>query len=155
MGGEASIEGDVYSYGILLLEMFIGKRPSDDMFKDGHNLHNFVEMALPEKLVQIVDPILLPREVDEAPIAIVATTEDNNGNGMQVDEEAQGISNFRQMDPNVHKCIASILEIGLACSMESPKDRMKMKEVTRELHLIKSAFLGSGISRGGFRRIQV
>ena len=59
------------------------------------------------------------------------------------------------MDPNVHKCLVSILEIGLACSMQSPKDRMKMKEVTRELHLIKSAFLGSGISRGGFRRTQV
>ncbi|KAK7858540.1 hypothetical protein CFP56_011554 [Quercus suber] len=65
------------------------------------------------------------------------------------------ILNFCQMDPNVHKCLASILETGLACSMESSKDRMKMKEVTRELHLIKSAFLGSGISRGGFRRIQV
>ncbi|KAK4579474.1 hypothetical protein RGQ29_029228 [Quercus rubra] len=155
MGGEASIEGDVYSYGILLLEMFIGKRPSDDMFKDGHNLHNFVEMALPEKLVQIVDPILLPREVDEAPIAIVAAREDNNGNEMQVDEEAQGIANLCQMDLNEHKCLVSILEIGLACSMESPKDRMKMKEVTKELHLIKNVFLGSGINRDGFRRIQV
>uniref|UniRef100_A0A7N2R9W5 non-specific serine/threonine protein kinase n=2 Tax=Quercus lobata TaxID=97700 RepID=A0A7N2R9W5_QUELO len=155
MGGKASIEGDVYSYGILLLEMFIGRRPTDDMFKDGLNLHNFAKMALPENLVQIVNPILLPREVNEASTAIVATTEDNNGNGMQVDEEAQGISNFYQMDPNVHKCLASILETGLACSMESPKDRMRMKEVTRELHLIKTAFLGSGINRGGFRRIQV
>ena len=53
--------------------MFLGKRPTDNMFKDGLNLHNFAKMALPEKLVQIVDPILLPREVDEAPIAIVAT----------------------------------------------------------------------------------
>ena len=112
-------------------------------------------MALPENLVLIVNPILLSREVDEAPTAIVAPTEDNNGNGMQVDEEAQGISNFYQMDPNVHKCLASILETGLAYSIELPKDRMKMKEVTRELHLIKTAFLGSGISRGGFRRIQV
>ena len=72
MGGEASIEADVYSYGILLLEMFLGKRPTDDMFKDGLNLHNFAKMALLEKLVQIIDPILLPREVDEAPIAIMA-----------------------------------------------------------------------------------
>ena len=51
MGGKASIEGDVYSYGILLLEMFIGRRPTDDMFKDGLNLNNFAKMALPEKLV--------------------------------------------------------------------------------------------------------
>ena len=155
MGGEASIEADVYSYGILLLEMFLAKRPTDDMFKDDINLHNFAKMALPEKLVQIVDPILLPREVDETPIAIVAARDYNNGNEIQEDVEAKGISNLCQMDPNVHKCLVSILEIGLACSMESPKDRMKMKEVTRELHLIKSAFLGSAICKSEIRRIQV
>ncbi|XP_050249277.1 putative receptor-like protein kinase At3g47110 [Quercus robur] len=155
MGGKASIEADVYSYGILLLEMFLGKRPTDDMFKDGLNLHNFAKMALPEKLVQIVDPILLPREVDEAPTAIVAAREYNNGNEIQADVESQGIPNFCQMDPNVHKYLVSILETGLACSMESPKDRMKMKEVTRELHLIKKAFLSSTIRRCEFRRIQV
>ncbi|KAM3697870.1 hypothetical protein ACB098_06G145900 [Castanea mollissima] len=155
MGGEASIEADVYSYGILILEMFLGKQPTDDMFKDGLNLHNFAKMALPDKLVQIVDPILLPREVDEAPMAIVAAREYNNGNEIQADVEAQGIPNFCQMDPNVHKCLVSILETGLACSMESPKDRMKMKEVTRELHLIKKAFLSSAIRRCEFRRIQV
>ncbi|KAM4093813.1 hypothetical protein ACB094_06G147200 [Castanea mollissima] len=155
MGSEASIEANVYSYGILLLEMFLGKRPTDDTFKDGLNLYNFAKMALPEKLVQIVDPILLPREVDEAPTAIVAAREYNNGNEIQVDVEAQGIPNLCQMDPNVHKCLVSILETGLACSMESPKYRMKMKEVTRELHLIKKAFLGSAIRKCEFKRIQV
>ena len=59
------------------------------------------------------------------------------------------------MDPNVHKCLVSILETELAWSMESPKDRMKMKEVTRELHLIKSAFLGFAIRKSKIRRIQV
>ena len=62
MGGEASTEGDMYSYGIFLLEMFLRKRPTEEMFKDGLNLHNFAKMALPERLVQIVDPILLPRD---------------------------------------------------------------------------------------------
>jgi serine/threonine protein kinase len=70
MGGEASTQGDVYSYGIFVLEMFTGKRPIDKMFKDGFNLHNFVNMALPEKLVQIVDPNLLKREVNELAVAI-------------------------------------------------------------------------------------
>ncbi len=154
MGGEASIEGDVYSYGILLLEMFLGKRPTDEMFKDSLNLHNFAKMALPERVVQIVDPILLPREVEEAPIATVAAREDNNEHEIQVDEEAQGTANLCQMDANMHKCLVSILETGLACSMESPKERMKMEEVTKELHLIKIAFLDSGIRRGGVSRIQ-
>ncbi|KAL4597049.1 hypothetical protein ACB092_12G207400 [Castanea dentata] len=149
MSGEASMEGDVYSYGILLLEMFLGKRPTDEMFKNDFNLHNFAKMGLPERVVQIVDPILLPREVVATPIAIVATREDNNDNEIHVDEDAQGsISNLSQMDANMHKCLVSILEIGLACSMESPKERMKMEEVTRELHLIKNAYLGCGIRSG-------
>ena len=54
MGGEASIEVDVYNYGILLLEMFLGKRPTNDMFKDGLNLHNFAKMALPESLFKFL-----------------------------------------------------------------------------------------------------
>ena len=155
MGGKASIEGDVYSYGILLLEMFLGKRPTDEMFKDGLNLHNFAKMGLPERVVQIIDPILLPREVDAVPTATMASREDNDDNEIQVDEEGQGIADLCQMDANMHRCLVSILEIGLACSMESPKDRMKMEEVTNELHLIKKTFLGSGIRRGGLGRIQV
>ncbi|KAK7855562.1 lrr receptor-like serine/threonine-protein kinase efr, partial [Quercus suber] len=53
----------------------------------------------------------------------------------------------------MQKCLVSILEIGLACSIGSPKERMKMKEVTSELHMIKKAFLGSGILLGGLGRI--
>ncbi|KAK4595326.1 hypothetical protein RGQ29_013680 [Quercus rubra] len=45
MGDETSIEADTYSYRILLLEMFLGKRPTDDMFKDGLNVHNFAKTA--------------------------------------------------------------------------------------------------------------
>nr|POE52263.1 hypothetical protein CFP56_56355 [Quercus suber] len=61
-------------------------------------------MALPEKLVQIVDPILLPREVHEAPTAIVAVRKYNNGNEIQVDVGAEdvnlGESKFKSKKPS-------------------------------------------------------
>ncbi|KAJ4794831.1 Leucine-rich receptor-like protein kinase family protein [Rhynchospora pubera] len=55
MGGQISIHGDVYSYGILLLEMLTGKRPTDDMFNGGLNLRSYVNAAFPEKIGEILD----------------------------------------------------------------------------------------------------
>ncbi|PRQ58184.1 putative non-specific serine/threonine protein kinase [Rosa chinensis] len=45
----------IASFGILLLEMFTGERPTDHMFSDSLNLHNFVKMALPERVAYIRD----------------------------------------------------------------------------------------------------
>ncbi|KAJ0100876.1 hypothetical protein Patl1_06583 [Pistacia atlantica] len=59
MGSEVSTYGDVYSYGILLLETFTGKRPTDEMFNGDLDLHNFVKAAIPERVIEIVDPVLL------------------------------------------------------------------------------------------------
>ncbi|OMO50327.1 hypothetical protein CCACVL1_30503 [Corchorus capsularis] len=59
LGSEVSTKGDVYSFGILLLEMFTGKRPTDEHFREGLSLHNFVKAGLAEQLDEIIDPILL------------------------------------------------------------------------------------------------
>nr|AWA44929.1 hypothetical protein SS48H02_000005 [Saccharum spontaneum] len=58
-GGQVSTAGDAYSFGITLLEMFTGKAPTDDMIREGLSLHLFAEMALPDKLPEIVDTVLL------------------------------------------------------------------------------------------------
>jgi serine/threonine protein kinase len=143
MGVEASAVGDVYSYGIFVLEMFTGKRPTDKMLKDGFNLYSFVNMALPKNLVQIVDPNLLKREV--------ATEEDDYSNddhdNIEAVEEIVIIENLSQMNSNVQKCLLSVFKIGLNCSLESPKERMNMEEVIRELYRIKNAYLQAGSHR--------
>ena len=157
MGGEASTEGDVYSYGVLVLEMFTGKMHTDDMFKDGLNLHNFVKMALPKRLAQVVDPMLLPREVEELGVAtkvMMATEKDDNDNEIEV-EEANYIEDSRHIDVDMQKCLLSILNIGILCSLESPKERISMEEVIKELQLIKSAFISLGIRKGKPNRAQV
>ncbi|KAI8558215.1 hypothetical protein RHMOL_Rhmol04G0072800 [Rhododendron molle] len=64
LGSEMSISGDVYSYGILLLEMITRKRPTDKMFEADLNLYKFASIALPQHVMEIVDPMLLTEEID-------------------------------------------------------------------------------------------
>ncbi|KAL7106333.1 hypothetical protein ACP275_07G105800 [Erythranthe tilingii] len=58
MSNSISTKGDVYSYGILVLEMFTNKRPTDDSFNEHVNLHNFVNAAFPDGIMEIVDPYI-------------------------------------------------------------------------------------------------
>uniref|UniRef100_A0A2N9IX20 non-specific serine/threonine protein kinase n=1 Tax=Fagus sylvatica TaxID=28930 RepID=A0A2N9IX20_FAGSY len=128
MGNEVSTYGDVYSYGILLLEMFTGKRPTDNLFQD--NLHDFVKAALPERISDILDPFLLwEREEGETRMNDITRNERHNGS------------------PNGKECLILILGIGVACSVEFPRERMNMGAVIIELHSIRQKFLGTNIHR--------
>ncbi|KAJ8770822.1 hypothetical protein K2173_021737 [Erythroxylum novogranatense] len=126
MGSEASKEGDIYSYGILVLEMFSGRRPVDEMFKDGLNLRDFIRMAMPQRLEHIVDPILLETE---------ATTRKNDNNAVETNMK------LSSMKPKVQNCLLAVFEIGVTCSSELPNDRMNAGDVNRKLHLIRDAFM--------------
>ncbi|KAG6388820.1 hypothetical protein SASPL_150256 [Salvia splendens] len=54
----ASTQGDVYSYGILVLEMFTNRRPTSDAFEGCLNLQDFVTTALSDRVTEVVDPVL-------------------------------------------------------------------------------------------------
>ncbi|KAL2545496.1 putative LRR receptor-like serine/threonine-protein kinase [Forsythia ovata] len=62
IGGGVSTKGDMYSFGILLLELFTGKRPTHSMFTVNSSLHNYVKKALPNLVMKIVDPHMLMTE---------------------------------------------------------------------------------------------
>ncbi|XP_059639135.1 probable LRR receptor-like serine/threonine-protein kinase At3g47570 [Cornus florida] len=120
MGGEVSTEGDVYSYGILLLEMFTGKRPTSSMFTDNFSPHNYAKMALPDGVMGIVDSLLILEEDDES-------------------ERANQRNIARTKD-----CLVSVLRIGVICSSDIPRERLDITDVLNELHKIINAFLMYG-----------
>jgi serine/threonine protein kinase len=118
MDSKLTTEGDMYSFGILLLEMFTGRRPTDAMFKDGYNLHNYVKIAFPNNILEIVDATLLSEENDH----LAATTEVAS-----------------DLNCNVERFLSSLFKIGLSCSVESPRERINIKEVIAELNKISKA----------------
>lgn len=58
-GNRVSVHGDIYSYGIVLLEMLTAKGPTDSIFTDGLSLPKYVETALPERMLEVIDPRLV------------------------------------------------------------------------------------------------
>ncbi|XP_059458298.1 receptor kinase-like protein Xa21 [Corylus avellana] len=64
--GIVSTRGNVYSYGILLMETFTRKKPTDDMFAGEMNLKRWVEESLSLSITKVVDANLLRTERDYA-----------------------------------------------------------------------------------------
>ncbi|PKI69225.1 hypothetical protein CRG98_010362 [Punica granatum] len=118
-GKNVSTDGDVYSYGILILEMFTGKRPTDGMFTDGLNLNSFAKAALPEQVMHIVDPILFQDSQDQ--------------------ENSRENNRFLK----IQECLVSIMEIGVLCSSELKENRMKMPDVVAALQTIRKKLVAA------------
>nr|XP_010910506.1 receptor kinase-like protein Xa21 [Elaeis guineensis] len=111
LGSEISTRGDVYSYGILLLEMFTGKRPTDEIFNESLDLHQFVETAFPTKIMNIIDPQLIRKEEYEI-----------------VNDVRQSSKRYKILE-----CLISVISVGLQCSNRSPKERMHTGDIVKKL----------------------
>ena len=110
-GLEVSTHGDVYSLGIVLIEMFTGRRPTDDMFRDGSSLHYFAEAALPAKVM-------------DSRIWLYGEAENSNA--------TRDISRTKE-------CLAAIMQLGVLCSKQSPKDRPSTSDAAVEMRNIRDA----------------
>ncbi|CAN0880397.1 Probable LRR receptor-like serine/threonine-protein kinase At3g47570, partial [Linum grandiflorum] len=127
MASGASKEGDVYSFGIVVLEMFTGIRPTHEMFKDGLNIRDYVKAALPDRISSVISSsLVLPREL-------------SRGNESEISEQA--INLVRPLPEKVHRCLVSLLELGVTCSADSPQQRMKIADVVGKLHSVSDEFL--------------
>jgi serine/threonine protein kinase len=133
MGGQVSVLGDIYSYGILLLEMFTGKRPTDDMFKDGMSIHMFIAMALPERVMDIVDSSMPFEESKE--------NADDETNNDDIEEGAiiKEVDRHFNARSKVEDCLISVLQIGLLSSATSPHERLPTTDVVNKLRAIRDA----------------
>lgn len=106
IGSEMTSCGDVYSFGILLLEVMTGKKPTDSVFNDGLSLHKFAYVALPDQVIDVIDNDAIVLQSTEA-------------NAKKVEE-----------------CLVAIIKIGVSCSVDSPPQRMKIEIVLNELQRI-------------------
>ncbi|KAI7737338.1 hypothetical protein M8C21_028801 [Ambrosia artemisiifolia] len=103
LGSEMTSSGDIYSFGILLLEVMTGKKPTDDIFIEGLSLHKFASMALHNGVSNVIDGDAILMQSSEANVE------------------------------DIEECLASIVKIGVSCSMDFPPLRLKIKIVVHEL----------------------
>ncbi|KAF7851412.1 hypothetical protein BT93_L4001 [Corymbia citriodora subsp. variegata] len=110
--GIVSTKGDVYSFGILLLEVITIKKPTDEMFNAHMSLTQWVSAAIPDKVLDIVDNKLLSMDHQDLTLS------------------------------ELESIVLSILELGLKCSKDLPEERMDMKIVMVKLNKIKLSLPG-------------
>ncbi|XVF82932.1 hypothetical protein PTKIN_Ptkin16aG0091200 [Pterospermum kingtungense] len=60
--GIISVKSDVYSYGVLLMEIFTRKRPTDEIFAGKMNMRDWVKMSLSNGIIGVADSTLVHKE---------------------------------------------------------------------------------------------
>ena len=134
LGRKASTSGDVYSFGILLLEMFIAKKPIDRMFQEGLSLNKFISEVQESKILDIADPRLFK---DYESVTRSSTSCSIGG------DSSSSSSNNNNIALRSEECVAAMVGVGLSCAAHSSKERFTMREALSKLQEIKRSFFGS------------
>ncbi|CAL5079203.1 unnamed protein product [Urochloa decumbens] len=124
-GLTVSTNGDVFSLGITLIEMFTGRSPTDDMFIDGISLHYYAEAALPDKVMEIADANIWLSEG--------ANTSNDTDANIWLSEGANTSNDTRHIT-KVKECLSSVIQLGIMCSKQLPTERLSMSDAAAEMH---------------------
>uniref|UniRef100_A0A0E0JE55 Receptor kinase-like protein Xa21 n=1 Tax=Oryza punctata TaxID=4537 RepID=A0A0E0JE55_ORYPU len=119
-GSAASKLGDIYSLGIMLLEMFTATSPTDDMFKDSLNLHDFAAAAFPDRALEIADETIWLHETNYTDVTDASMT--------------RGI---------IQQSLVSVFGLGISCSKQQPRERMVLADAVSKIHAIRDEYFKS------------
>ncbi|KAH9742002.1 protein kinase domain-containing protein [Citrus sinensis] len=120
LGERPSTAGDVYSFGVMLLEIFTGMSPTSESFAGEFNIVKWVESNLPENVLQVLDPELRQ---------------------LMTSNESQTIQ--------LHDCLITIIgSVGLSCTTESPGGRIGIREALRRLKSSQEILLKQQVPNG-------
>ncbi|CAL4983480.1 unnamed protein product [Urochloa decumbens] len=128
--GKASRKSDVFSFGIMLLEVFTGKRPTDPMFVEGFSLRQWVSQAFPARLIDVVDHKLL---------------QDEEIHHICFDDQTGSSLGSSSSTSTSNSVLASVFELGLMCSSESVEQRMAMNHVVSKLEDIEKDYHSASV----------
>lgn len=110
MGKRASTQGDVYSFGVLLLEIVTGVRPTDVLFDGCSSLHEWVKSHYPHNLDPIVQPAL---------------------------SRCSTSSMSEYLRKACCEVIVELIELGLMCTQYAPSTRPSMMDMAHEMSTLK------------------
>ena len=133
MAGKASTSGDVYSFGILLLEMIIAKKPTDRMFQEGLSLNKFMSEVHESKILDIADPRLFK---DYESVTRSSSTGCSIG-GDSSSSSSNNNNNNNNIALRSEKCVAAMVGVGLSCAAHSSKERFTMEKPYRSCKRLK------------------
>ncbi|CAN6203370.1 unnamed protein product [Urochloa humidicola] len=117
-GLAVSTYGDVYNLGVTLIEMFTGRSPADDMFRDGMSLNNFAEASLPDNVMEIADSTIW------------------------LHDKVKTRNDMRHMT-RIKECLSSVIQVGVLCSKRLPIERLSTSDAAADMHAIRDAYIAT------------
>lgn len=126
----------MYSFGILLLEMFIARKPTDEMFREGLSLNKSDPAMDKNQVLKVADQRLINHS--EYSSTQDFSTSASHGGGSEDTSNGEGYTHWTH---KAEECLVAVIRVGLCCTAHHPKDRWTMREALTKLQGIRLSML--------------